>query len=85
MKSIARGMAKKTPWGFHAANCLNIVLKNDPVSSFGTLIGKKLRLPNPDTSFSLNPMKYAAAHKQANVIRAIRYSKYHSLAPSQLL
>ncbi len=85
MKSIADGLAGKTPWGFHAANCLNVVLKNDPVSHFGTLIGKKLQLPNPNGGFALNPGKYAKAHKQSSVVKAIRYSQYHSMTPSQLL
>lgn len=85
VKAVAETLSGSTPFGFHAANCMNIVLKNDPVSSFGTLIGKKLRLPNPDSYFFLNPLKYLEAHKQSSVIKAVRYSKYHSLTPDQLM
>lgn len=85
MQSVANGLESKTPFGFHAANCLNIVLRNDPVSSLGTMIGKKVQLPNPDGGFFFNPMKYANAHKQSSVIKAVRYSSYHSLTPSQMM
>ncbi|MBV7339393.1 DUF2974 domain-containing protein [Chloroflexi bacterium TSY] len=57
----------------NSGKVLNVVLRWDPVSSFGQLIGKKLRLPN---------WEITEAHYQTTVIKAIEKSKYRDQTPA---
>ena len=74
--------AAKQQEGFHASNILNIVLKSDPVSSWGTLIGKKLQLPNPNGFFDTLKLK---AHSQDSVVRAVELSDYKDRTPQEVM
>ncbi len=72
-------MAKKLSgkgYDFHSANVLNVVLKWDPVSSFGDLVGKKLRLSNSDLF---------GAHYQATMIDKVGKSAYANRQPADIL
>lgn len=64
--------------GITVGNCtvLNVVLRWDPISSFGDLIGKKLRLPNPESMWE--------AHYQTTVIKAVRESQYYNQTAIQV-
>lgn len=64
--------------GFSIDSCqvLNVVLRWDPVSSFGDRIGKKLRLPNPGSIFE--------AHSQDSVVKAVKKSGYKDQTSKQV-
>ncbi len=73
------GMAKKLAgkgYSFHSANVLNVVLRWDPVSEVGTLVGKKLRLPNSD---------FFGGHSIDTVIKAIKQSRYAGKHPNDVM
>ncbi len=73
------GMAKKLAgkgYSFHSANVLNVVLRWDPVSEVGTLVGKKLRLPNND---------FFGGHSIDTVIKAIKSSRYAGKHPNDVM
>ena len=73
------GMAKKLAakgYSFHSANVLNVVLRWDPVSDFGTLVGKKLRLPNND---------FFGGHYIDTVIKAIKSSGHANKHPAEVM
>ncbi len=73
------GMAKKLAgkgYSFHSANVLNVVLKWDPVSDFGTLVGKKLRLANNDVF---------GGHYIDTVIKSIKSSGHAGKHPADLM
>lgn len=73
------GMAKKLSgkgYSFHSANVLNVVLRWDPVSEVGTLVGKKLRLPNSDVF---------GGHYISTVIKAIKTGGLANKDPAELM
>lgn len=74
------GMSKKLAgkgYSFHSANVLNVVLSRDPISSFGTSVGKKLRLS--DSSWHL------ITHKMHHVIDAVKSSGHGIKRPADVL
>ncbi len=75
MAGMARKLASKG-YSFHSANVLNVVLKWDPVSDFGTLVGKKMRLPNSDIF---------GGHYISTVIKAIGTSGMAGKDPVELM
>jgi hypothetical protein len=83
MKKLAQRLSKQSVFGFHSSNCLNVVLKNDPVSSFGTLLGKTLKLSNPGGGFIIGA-RQLKAHKQATVVSAVTLSPYHWRTPDEI-
>lgn len=75
MAGMARKLASKG-YSFHSANVLNVVLRWDPVSEVGTLVGKKLRLPNSD---------FFGGHSIDTVIGAIKRSSHAGKHPADVL
>ena len=75
MAAMSKKLASKG-YSFHSANVLNVVLKYDPVSSFGKLVGKKLRLPNNDLF---------GGHYIDTVIKSIKASGLGGKHPAELM
>lgn len=75
MAGMSKQLAGKG-FSFHSANVLNVVLKWDPVSDFGTLVGKKLRLPNSD---------FFGGHYIDTVVKSIKSSGHAGKHPAEVM